>query len=110
MAYRIVSKTSIPENKIRVRGKPDFEDDPLISKYKENWKAFLCCYRCSNKEVDRFLTTLLGNYISSIELKRVASIGLKEMNELRRKHNIRAEKFKGKWYYSVDDLVRALKS
>ena len=104
MAYRIVPKITTKHGK----GAAWFHI--ANEKDKNDLKKYLEKGRCSKEQAHLFLTEVLGDYLSTSDLKRIAGMDLSEMKSLRETHPVRAENFKGKWYYSAEDVIKALKT
>jgi hypothetical protein len=83
-----------------------------IAKYsgRKTWKSYLETTNLHHSESgDLYLKEKLGNYQSAHYLHTVAGIELSVLERLRKGKLIRAEKLKGRWYYSVESLIEVLK-
>jgi hypothetical protein len=101
MAYRIVPKMEKPAGFLEI----------AEARGIDKWRAYLDEHRKGYKsEANRFLETQLGDFISSTELNACARIDAREIAKLRKISRIRSEKLKGRWYYSLADVLAALKA
>ena len=59
---------------------------------------------------DRYLKSKLGEYLSTREIHVLTGIKTRILNKWRKRGVPRSEKLKGRWYYSIRDLIVAIKS
>ena len=75
------------------------------------WKSFLERHKLHrNVSADRYLQGKLGEYLSAREITIVTGIKGRILHKWRNQGILQAEQLKGRWYYSVRDLVNAIKS
>jgi len=75
------------------------------------WKSFLERYGLHrNISADRYLKGKLGEYLSTREIHVLTGIKTRILNKWRKRGVPQSEKLKGRWYYSIRDLIVAIKS
>ena len=75
------------------------------------WKSFLEKHRLHHSiSADRYLRGKLGEYLNAQEITIIAGIKGRILRKWRNQGILRAEQLKGRWYYSVRDLVNTIKS
>jgi hypothetical protein len=75
------------------------------------WKSFLEGHGLHHSvSADRYLRGKLGEYLSAREIGIITGIKGYILHKWRNQGILRAEEIKGRWYYSVRDLVNAIKS
>lgn len=90
------------------KGKPTTLKGVAKKSDPEIWKKYLETRRVSKREIDDYLRSKLGDYISASEVKKLANIHPSKLYQFR--NSVSSEKFKGRWYYSVVDLLRNIKA
>lgn len=77
------------------------------------WRSFLEKHgrsRNISASLDRYLKDNLGEYLSSREITVLTGIRNSILDKWRKRGVLRASQIKGKWYYSIESLVSAIKS
>jgi len=75
------------------------------------WKSFLERHGLHrNISADRYLKDKLGDYLSAREIHVLTGIKTRTLNKWRERGVLRSEQLKGRWYYSIRDLIAAIKS
>jgi len=75
------------------------------------WKSFLERHGLHySVSADRYLRGKLGEYLNAREITIVTGIKGRILRKWRNQGILRAEQMKGRWYYSVRDLVNTIKS
>ncbi len=95
-----------------INGQPATLGDVAESSGDERvWKAYLEKYTLRHDpSADRYLRGKLGDYIGAGEVHELAGIKPSTLRKWGAKGHVRTEKFRGRWYYSVDDVLRAINS
>lgn len=108
MAKRIAGK----EYEFLIGGKPASLLEIAENSGDENvWKSFLERHGLHHSvSADRYLRGKLGEYLSAREISIVTGIKGRILHKWRNQRILRAEQLKGRWYYSVRDLVNTIKS
>jgi hypothetical protein len=75
------------------------------------WKSYLERHRGHNTSIsaDRYLKSRLGEYVATHEVSP-AGIQRSTLEKWRKNGEVQAEKLKGRWYYSLQDIIRVIKS
>lgn len=74
------------------------------------WKSFLERHGLHHSvSADRYLRSKLGEYLSAREISIVTGIKGRILHKWRNQGILRVEQLKGRWYYSVKDLVNTIK-
>jgi carbamoylphosphate synthase small subunit len=75
------------------------------------WKSFLERHGLQHSmSADHYLKTKLGQYLSAHEIHILSGIKTRTLNKWRKQGVLQAEQLKGRWYYSVRNLISAIKS
>jgi len=75
------------------------------------WKSFLERHGLHHSmSADRYLKGKLGEYLSAREISITTGIKTRVLNKWRERGILHSEQLKGRWYYSVRDLISAIKS
>lgn len=75
------------------------------------WKSFLESHGLHHSvSAHRYLRGKLGAYLNAREIAVVTGIKGHILRKWRNQGILRAEQLKGRWYYSVRDLVNIIKS
>ncbi|MBI2832777.1 MAG: hypothetical protein HYX79_11025 [Chloroflexi bacterium] len=59
---------------------------------------------------DHYLKAKLGEYLSASEIHSITKIKTSVLDKWRERGLLRAEQLRGRWYYSIKDLLAAIKS
>lgn len=108
MAKRAARK----EYEFLIGGKPASLLEIAESSGDENvWKSSLERHGLHHSiSADRYLRGKLGEYLNAREITIVTGIKGRILHKWRNQGILQAEQLKGRWYYSVRDLVNAIKS
>jgi hypothetical protein len=100
------------EHEFLMSGKPVSLLEIAESSGDENvWKSFLERHGLHHSvSADRYLRGKLGEYLNAREITIVTGIKGRILRKWRNQGILRAEQLKGRWYYSVRDLVNTIKS
>jgi hypothetical protein len=103
MAKRVAGK----EHEFLMSGKPVSLLEIAESSGDENvWKSFLEKHRLHHSiSAHRYLRGKLGEYLNAREITILTGIKGRILRKWRNQGILRAEQLKGRWYYSVRDLV-----
>ena len=74
---------------------------------KELWKSYL--ERVPHSSPHRYLEKYLGKYVTASEIHWAQSMRDSSLRRWRNNGKVRAEHIRGHWYYSLEDIVRAIK-
>lgn len=75
------------------------------------WKSFLETHGLQrNPSADRYLKSKLGDYLSAREIHILTDIKVRTLDKWRARGILHSEQLKGRWYYSIESLVTAIKS
>jgi hypothetical protein len=75
------------------------------------WRSFLDRHQLQHDpSADRYLKGKLGEYLSAYEIHTLSGIRIRTLNKWRVKGILQAEHLNSRWYYSVRDLINAIKS
>lgn len=106
----MVKKVEKIEYELFINGKPASLEQIAKRGGRKTWKSFLEATKLHHSESgDHYLREKLGEYRSSTYLRTNIGIDSLTLEKLRKKRVVKAEKLKGRWYYSVESLNEALK-
>ena len=78
---------------------------------KRIWKSFLERHGLHhNISADRYLKGKLGDYLSARDIHILSGIKTRTLDKWRERGFLQSEQLKGRWYYSIRDLIAAIKS
>ncbi len=76
----------------------------------ETWKNSLETAHRYRESENRYLKEKLGDYLSAAEIHKLTGIKPSMLDNWRRKGIIESAQLRGKWYYSVNTIIAAIKS
>jgi hypothetical protein len=74
----------------------------------EEWKKYIENNPRCKKEAEEYLSQHLGEYIDASAIRRLAGIDPTELSKWKKEGLLMGIKFKGKWYYSKSNVVKAI--
>lgn len=75
------------------------------------WKSYLEEKGLQNSEsAKRYIKEKIGDYLSAKEISRRTGITIRVLDKWRAKGNLKAEMLKGRWYYSLKNVIQSIKS
>lgn len=92
-----------------VDGKPASVADIVeASGDKELWKSYLERVRDMSSQ-QRYLEKYLGRYVTARDIHWPPSMKSSSLRRWKKNSNVRAERIRSRWYYSLQDVLNAIK-
>jgi len=108
----MAKKSSRNTYEFSIEGKPASLLEIAENSGDENvWESFLERHGLHHSmSADRYIKTKLGQYLSAHDIHILSGIKPRTLNKWRKRGILQMEQLKGRWYYSVRDLISAIKS
>ena len=103
------AERSRPSSEYFINGKPaSLAEIAEASGDKEAWRSYLERERDPGS-LRRYLQKYLGKYVTAREIHWPPGMRNAALLKWKSSGKVRAERIKGRWYYSLEDLLKAIK-